>query len=561
MVFSRLKRQLLLAFLLVSVNAFGNNFPRPAELEPAVRFWTNVYSKVSTNQGYVHDAVNLSVVYKTLDLPYNMGERQSMIDREKARVAQALRTLGSGKTANLDSTEQQVKSAWPKGTSAQVFRQAANEVRFQLGQSDRFKEGLIRSGQWKPHIRRVLAMHKLPEELMVLPHVESSFNPNAYSKVAAAGMWQFMPGTARQYMRVDSLIDERMDPFTATEGAAKLLQRNYTVTGSWPLALTAYNHGAGGIMRAANAVGSKDIATIVRQYRGPAFGFASRNFYASFLAALEVDRNAERYFGPVRLDSPTNYDTVVTGHYMPAAAIAAAAGVSVEELRLHNPAFRDRIWSGEKYIPRGYEIRVPRGMSKPLGQALAAVPQSSLFSYQKPDVTHRIRTGESLSAIASTYKTSVKELMALNGITNSHRIRAGQELILPGNVYADDESRAAVASTPVSAASTPSAAVPQPGEYVIQSGDSLWSIARRFNISQSDLVAWNSISNKNQIKPGDKLRIVGSGGPREYIIQSGDSLWSIARRFNLAQNDLLRWNKLSSGNVIRPGQVLRLAAN
>ena len=139
----------------------------------------------------------------------------------------------------------------------------------------------------------------MPKEIAALPHVESSFNPAAYSKVGAAGLWQFMPSTAKRFMRVDSLVDERLDPYSATEAAANLMLYNYRLLGTWPLAVTAYNHGPGGLRRAQEQLGTSDIAVIVKRYQGATFGFASRNFYVSFLAALEVDRNAEKYFGPI----------------------------------------------------------------------------------------------------------------------------------------------------------------------------------------------------------------------------------------------------------------------
>ena len=371
-------------------------------------------------------------------------------------------------------------------------------MRFQLGQANRFKEGLVRSGQWKPYIRSVLAANELPLELEVLPHVESSFNPSAYSKVAAAGMWQFMPRTARDFMRVDHVVDERMDPFTATEGAAKLLKRNYGLTGSWPLALTSYNHGTGGVLRAAKQVGTSDIGAIVQSYRGPAFGFASRNFYASFLAAMEVDQNAERYFGPLNIQAPTPYEVAVVSDYIPAKALADSVGVGVENLKEHNPALRDTVWSGEKFIPRGYTIRVPVGtLKQPLAALLAAVPTNYRYGFQQPDLEHRIVPGDSLSTIARRYGTSVSKLMALNGMRNTN-IRAGKTLILPG----------AAPALPSVAASTVRAS--QTGVYVIQRGDSLWSIARRFKVSQQQLVAWNGISSKGYIQPGQKLKVTSS---------------------------------------------------
>ena len=158
---------------------------------------------------------------------------------------------------------------------------------------------MIRAAAWETHIARVLKQHGVPEEIAALPHVESSFNPFAYSKVGAAGLWQFMPSTAKRFMRVDGIVDERLDPYSATEAAANLMLYNYRLLGTWPLAVTAYNHGPGGLRRAQDELGTSDIAVIVKRYQGATFGFASRNFYVAFLAALEVDRNAEKYFGPI----------------------------------------------------------------------------------------------------------------------------------------------------------------------------------------------------------------------------------------------------------------------
>lgn len=495
------------ALLLLSAAARAGDFPRPAVLEPAVQFWTRVYTDVSTDQGYLHDAWNLGVVYETVDLPSSSSRaaRQQVVKEARQRVAAALRALGRGKRSGLSVTESGVLAAWPEGTANATLRNAANQVRFQLGQSDRFREGLVRSGQWKPYIRRVLANEGLPPELEVLPHVESSFNPRAWSRVAAAGMWQFMPATAREYMRVDHVVDQRMDPFTASEGAARLLKRNHAVTGTWPLALTSYNHGTGGVMRAARQVGSTDIGAIVRNYRGPAFGFASRNFYASFLAALDVDRNAERYFGELSLEAPTDYDVVPLPEYLPVPALAASLAVEPELIRRHNPALLDPVWSGDKHIPRGYALRIPRAsLQRPLAEYIAALPASQRFDQQQPDLTHSIAQGESLWVIARRYDTSVQKLKSLNGLRGNN-IRAGKTLILPGN---------AVAEPPLARTETRVASA-TPEIYVIRKGDSLWRIARRFKVSQEQLVAWNNISEKQYLQPGQRLKVaVSEGGQR-----------------------------------------------
>ena len=147
-------------------------------------------------------------------------------------------------------------------------------MRFQLGQADKFQEGLIRMGRWSGYIERVLEEHGVPHELVALPHVESSYNPRAYSRVGAAGIWQFTRSTGRLYLRVDHVVDERMDPFKASVGAARLLRDNHRRLESWPLAITAYNHGVAGIARATRKLGTRDIGAIAQRYRR-LFGYGS----------------------------------------------------------------------------------------------------------------------------------------------------------------------------------------------------------------------------------------------------------------------------------------------
>ncbi len=239
------------------------------------------------------------------------------------------------------------------------FLDAIDRIRFQLGQADRFREGLIRAAAWEKVIARTLEQHGVPKEIAALPHVESSFNPAAYSKVGAAGLWQFMPSTAKRFMRVDGVVDQRLDPYSATEAAANLMLYNYRLLGSWPLAVTAYNHGPGGLRRAQEQLGTSDIAVIVKRYQGATFGFASRNFYVAFLAALEVDRNAEKYFGPSMHLTETDSTAVELPDYIPVEALARAFKVDMGALRVLNPALRPPVWSGARLVPRGYALRIP----------------------------------------------------------------------------------------------------------------------------------------------------------------------------------------------------------
>jgi len=193
----------------------------------------------------------------------------------------------------------------------------------------------------------------------VLPHVESSFNPAAYSKVGAAGLWQFMRSTGRRYMRIDGAVDDRLDPFRSTEAAAQLLAYNYHVLGTWPLALTAYNHGTAGVLRAKETLGTDDIVKIVRSYTSRTFGFASRNFYVSFLAALDIDRNPEKYFGALQRNGEVRFHELQLPAYVPATSLERALKIDGATLRALNPALLPSVWNGAQRVPKAYRLRLP----------------------------------------------------------------------------------------------------------------------------------------------------------------------------------------------------------
>jgi membrane-bound lytic murein transglycosylase D len=345
-----------------------SDIPRYPELQRDVDFWIRVYTEVTTRQGFVHDARNLAVVYGVAalpDAPPGSDPRREAITAARDRWSAALRAASEAVATGqvLQGDAAWVAKVWRDALGREpdvdTLTAALADIRFQLGQADRFRAGVERSGLWREHIATVLAAARLPPELIALPHVESSFDPTAYSKVGAAGMWQFMPGTARLYMRVDGAVDERMDPFRATQGAAQLLANNFRLLGSWPLALTAYNHGAAGMRRARDAMGTDDFAVIARRYRGPAFGFASRNFYPSFLAALTIDQDPARYFPGVQRAAPLRPVQLAMPAAAPVAELARLLGLPQSALRGLNPALRPAVWSGERPVPAGYRLHLP----------------------------------------------------------------------------------------------------------------------------------------------------------------------------------------------------------
>jgi len=425
----------LLASLLLTGAAYASEvFPQPSELQPDVDFWVSIFTQYSTDEGVLHDNRNLAVVYARLDMPEKTSrrERNRRVDARRKQLQAVLRTLASGKRNNLSAEEARVLALWPGGVSNETLALAAKRIRFQQGLRDRFGQGLERSGRWRDHVNAQFTALGVPTELAALPHVESSYNPDARSHVGASGIWQFTRSTGRRYMRVDHVVDERNDPFAATRAAGRLLAYNYSITGNWPMAITAYNHGLAGVRRAMRQFGDTAYVEILRNYDGRTFGFASRNFYVAFLAAKEVDQNVEKYFPGLVPEQATDYATAKLPTYVSVEGLSDALGVTQKHIAKHNPGLQATIWQGSKYLPKGYELRLPTAsIDGSLDNLIAALPDTAKFSKQLPDMFHTVARGDTLSQIAETYDTRVSTLVALNQLNSSHRIRAGQRLRLP----------------------------------------------------------------------------------------------------------------------------------
>jgi membrane-bound lytic murein transglycosylase D len=504
------------ALLAFPANAENELFPRPAELEPAVKFWTRVYTEIDTGEGFIHDSLRMDIVFQTVRAPDDLGsrERRRRIERAQEATRNILTKLASGAREGLNNEEERILKLFPEGTSNAELRASAGRLRFQLGQSDRFRAGLVRSGAWKPYIQEVLTKRGLPLELAALPHVESSFDPTGYSKVGAAGMWQFMRSTGVRYMRIDHIVDERRDPFLSTDAAARLLADNYSVIQSWPLALTAYNHGLAGMRRAVQQQKTSDIATIVAKYQSRSFGFASRNFYTAFLAALEIDSNPERYFPNLKIDPPSDTATITVPAFMTVDTLADALNLREATLRSLNPALTDIVWSGDKLVPQGFELRLPRDTAAVAEALLGTIEADELFAAQRPDREHRVQRGDTLSKIAAEYRISLAALMRVNGMTNRSVIRVGQMVRLPtDDVTAPPDATLVRAEVPAAAVATPAlASTSAEGVYVVRSGDSIERIATRLGVDPQSLVAANDIRNRNVIQVGQQLIIPTAPG-------------------------------------------------
>ncbi len=426
---------LLFAGLLAATShVAAETFPQPAELQPDVDFWVSIFTTYSTDEGVLHDNRNLAVVYDRLGMPAKLSrrERNRRVDVRRKQLQAVLRSLASGKRSNLSGEEARVLALWPADVSNETLGAAVKRIRYQQGLTDRFRSGLERSGRWRAYINEQFTALGVPLDIAALPHVESSYNPDARSHVGASGIWQFTRSTGRRFMRVDHVVDERNDPFAATRAAGRLLAYNYSITGNWPMAITAYNHGLAGVRRAMRQYGDEAYVEILRNYNGRTFGFASRNFYVAFLAAREVDQNVDKYFPGVVPEKPTDYETVNLATYVSVSGLSKSMGVSPATIAKHNPGLQATIWQGSKYLPKGFELRLPTGAtSGSLATLVGGLPDDVTFAKQLPDMFHTVARGDTLSQIADAYDTRVSTLVALNQLSSSHRIRAGQRLRLP----------------------------------------------------------------------------------------------------------------------------------
>jgi membrane-bound lytic murein transglycosylase D len=268
-------------------------FSVPENLRPGIAFWKDVFLHHGSDRVVLHDRENLSVVWQVVELP--RGEDGQILEAQVDTLAhktadglrQRLRALEERAFVPDDEDDRILLTLVGGDTS--MLAGAWQRVRIQRGVADHFKQGLAVAQNYLPQIREVLAEEEVPNEIAALPFVESMFNPQARSAAGAAGVWQLMPATARGLgLKVTARVDERLDISKATRAAVRMLRKNFLRLGSWPLAITAYNHGPNGVSRAILQAGSTDLGYLIDNYRKSTWGFASKNFYAEFLAAAEV---------------------------------------------------------------------------------------------------------------------------------------------------------------------------------------------------------------------------------------------------------------------------------
>jgi membrane-bound lytic murein transglycosylase D len=413
-------------------------FPLYSVIQKNVAFWEEIYGRYTTRQGVVHDARDLGKMYSVIELvdwdfPGSATINATLIRGEKERISNLLAEIAAGKPPRT-AEARRIAALFSRDRPAS-YLQARENIRVQVGQHDRFREGTIRSGRYMLAFKKIFAAHGLPTELAYLPHVESSFNPKAHSKAGAAGLWQFTRSTGSDYLRINTLVDERYDPYLAADAAARLLKKNYQALGTWPLAITAYNYGRAGMLRAMRDKGSYE--KIFTSYDQGYFKFAARNFYSEFLAALRVAKRMEssqRY----RLAPPESVTSFRLQKATSLTQLCEHLNMTQEHFLQLNPALRKPVVEGIEAVPQGYLVRKP--MAKKHQQpTIARQPPQNTPSIRAPkkvaersqdqNIVYIVQKGDTITSIARKFRVPSRTVIAANNQRST--VNIGVKLSIP----------------------------------------------------------------------------------------------------------------------------------
>ncbi|MFH1262231.1 MAG: transglycosylase SLT domain-containing protein [Pseudomonadota bacterium] len=463
-------------------------FPCPPELRDRILFWADVFGKWGANQRILHGNQTPERVYSVLETSIPCGKRRhsrrvrsenNVIETERKKLKAQLFDLAdrldrAEKTVPEWSSEDQKILALFPAPNGLTLRDAAENIRCQEGNRDRFKEGVKSYARYKDMVVAELEKAKLPTDLQYLPFVESSYNPRALSRLNAAGMWQFMPRAARLFgLKVKNTLDERFDPEKSTIAATKYFKMSYGDLGPvaarldpelertsrenpatmlnrlGPFVVTSYNYGLAGVRRAMTEEGT-DFVRVLFNYSGRRFRTAVQNFYASFLAARHVATKMTAAL-------PTTPSQDLARFELPkkisAKKLSEQLNVPIDQLQTLNPALTRAVWRGRLPIPEGYTLHLPKreGGWDPLLASLLQMPMEVTATEE----SYRVKAGDTPCGIARDYSVSCQTLIAANDLDASATIRAGQILFIPAPKQTPTSASAPTEAPKVALASTP----------------------------------------------------------------------------------------------------------
>ncbi len=399
----------------------------------------------------------------------------------------------------------------------------------------------------------------MPLEIALLPVVESAFDPYAYSHGRASGLWQFIPGTGRQYgLKQNWWYDGRRDVIESTRAALDYLEYLHGLfDGDWMLALAAYNAGEGNVARAVRRNQAAGRPTDFFSLNLPQ---ETRGYAPKLLALRDLVLNPEDYgITLLPVANEAYIGTVDLDGQLDLALAARLADMEINDLYLLNPAFNR--WATDPAGP--HRLVLPLDRIDLFTTALAEVPAVERVSWHQ----HRVARGETLGQIARQYRTTVVELQRTNNLDGT-MIRIGQELVVPSASRPSDDY--ALTATNRTAATQSVDRGGQRMEYTVKRGDSLWRIGQEHGVAVRTLAGWNAMAPGDTLREGQRLVIwlptrTAAGPMAEhttrsitYTVRRGDSLARISQRFRVSVNDLTRWNQLDPQRFLQPGQRLRV---
>ncbi len=558
----------------------SKDFPCPEALRGRVNFWVHVFSKWGKGQAILHDPDVPERVYSVIDTGEGCSRRaRKRLDKERKRIRTVLYNAALKLEAGepLSGQDKHLAAIFP-GAKPGDLRRASENIRCQSGVRESYIAGLERFHQYEYMVDQILAQYPLSPDIRYLPFVESSYNPKAYSKAGAAGMWQIMPRTARVLgLELNAAVDERLEPEAATHAAARYLtdaRRQLTSLARKidpsiseeeinPFVITSYNYGVNGMKRAIRQI-RPDYLAVLNQYRSPAFQVAVKNFYSSFLAARHVALNTEYFFEKITPRTAPNYTTVVLQDNTSVDRVKQVFGVSERELRPINLGLTRFIWNGWRLIPAGYQLKLPprdEGYESEIRKLMALTPETVAPGSQN----YIVRKGDTACGIARALRVNCRELISMNRLGKRALIRVGQKLDIPKRLVVTKEARdhgtGKVAIVPETSPVTPFA-------YTVRRGDTACAIARHHKVSCRELIRINNLGRKAVIRVGQRLEIPGYrkregtvarlDENNQYLVVRGDTACAIAKRFNVSCKALVRLNKLDRKGIIHPGQRLKV---
>jgi membrane-bound lytic murein transglycosylase D len=355
------------------------DFPMPPEISRKVEFWEKIFLKYPSTSTVIHDMNHAELIIDVIDFELvarkknikavSWGTRQKITDAYEERYELALKRFHKlGKDAlKYGAIEKRVWDVYSRSPLAieELLRGQSN-IRTQGGLSEVFYKAAYRAEFYLPYMEHIFESHGLPPVLTRLPFVESMFNLNAKSKQGALGIWQFMQTTAKKFLKVGRLIDERRSPFKATKAAAEYLKEAHQQIGAWPLTITSYNFGVNGMLRAINSLETRDIETIVTKYKSPSFQYASKNFYSEFLAAVLVYNHLIAQGRITAAAGSSRIQSFTLTQKLSVWELIRSAEISEETFRKYNPCVKEVAYTRfqKEKLPVPYEIFLPSHLAK-----------------------------------------------------------------------------------------------------------------------------------------------------------------------------------------------------